>query len=170
MSKTFLKNALLAAVLMAMPVSVFAADAAVTKTVHHSTKHHKHCKMKHCAHKMEMTKEAPVNYEDSRAEKWASMTAEEKDLAKQRGDVSYKNWQEYQAKSEARKAYNEKYNTHHPDPWAGKTAEEKDAMIQRNSAKAREIKMKQEAVKKHHRHHAIKVVTKPTTSKDTVAK
>lgn len=72
----------------------------------------------------------PVNFEDSRYQKWASMTAEERDLAKQRSTAGYKDWQHYKA---ARDAQMNRSYKHHPDQWQGKTAEEKDKILQRNS-------------------------------------
>jgi len=76
---------------------------------------------------------AAANYEDSRYQKWASMTAEERDLAKQRGEISYRDWDQFQRVRDAQAAQNARVDRNYRDPWQGQTIEQKDASAQRNS-------------------------------------
>lgn len=78
-------------------------------------------------------RQAAPNFEDSRYQKWASMTAEERDLAKQRGEISYRDWQEFEAARDAQASRNARVERHYQDPWQGQTMEQKDASAQRNS-------------------------------------
>lgn len=135
MRNTLLKTSALVMALAILPAAgAFAAD--------HVTKYESHRTYKHTAKRYgdrQANKPATYyhparpNYEDSRYQKWASMTAEERDLARQRGEISYRDWKDFQNKRSEQARFNEATNRHHPDRWAGKTAEEKDAIKQRNS-------------------------------------
>lgn len=100
------------------------------------------------------------NYEDNRYQKWASMTAEERDLARQRGETTYRDWNEFQQtrKQQANRTYR-----HHPDNWQGKTAEEKDKIMQRNSVYERDHNLRSKG-----RHHPDAWQGKTAEEKDLI--
>ena len=136
MRKQLLSASILALSLAVLPVGAFANDAKkVTKYEHHKMikTSEKEKQAQYYDYSKPKYQRAAANYEDSRYQKWASMTAEERDLAKQRGEIAYKDWSQFERVRDAQAAQNERVERHHPDPWHGQTAEQKDVSRQRNS-------------------------------------
>ena len=159
---------LIALSLSVLPFAAFAADN-VVKTEHYkynktsaSSSHYNNNRYDSNGRLIVRdTMRSPAQYEDARYQKWASMTAEERDLAKQRGDTTYNSWQEYQTTRDAQNNRNARVEQHHPDRWQGKTAEERDMIKQRNSAYER-------AHPNHGGHHPDKWAGKTAEQKDAI--
>ena len=154
MNRKFLTPSLIALSLAVLPVGAFADT--VKKTTHRE--YHRVSRSEQVA--PVQTQRAAANYEDSRYQKWASMTAEERDLARQRGEISYKDWNDFQRTRDAQAARNKNIRGHR-DVWAGKTAEEKDAIKQRNSVYERNHP-------KYTGHHPDKWAGKTAEEKDVI--